>query len=130
MHVKTTVTQGIQFDTDDQTNNGLKSLANEVWKVLSRRNPLKIRERAGDLYRMLYNAIEQEMLSYKNDLHSSQCSDPYVGKLLDFLVKDLMVVGIRDPKAFCRQNLLSALKKRTKAIINEVRFLNYSLIFK
>lgn len=112
----------MRFDTDEQTNNGLKSLANEVWKVLSRRHPLKIRKRAGDLYRMLYSAIEQEMLSDTDDSRSSHCTDPYVGKLIDFLVEDLMALGIRDPKAFRRQNLLSALKKRTKSIIIEVRF--------
>lgn len=115
------------FETDDQANNGLESLVNELWIVLSQRQKLEFRERTRDLYCMLYNTIEQEMLMEQNNENSNSCRDPYVEKLISFLVKDLKADGLRDPKEFCRINLLSKLKTRVKALINEVWILNVFL---
>ncbi|VVC27256.1 Domain of unknown function DUF4485 [Cinara cedri] len=109
--------QGFDINLDDQATDGLNSLVNEVWDMLSRRKILEIREHTGEFYRMLYNTVEQEMLV---DELSSGCRDPYVEKLIIFLTEKLLSENIRNPLAFRRINLLSALKKRIKAVINEI----------
>lgn len=113
--------QGIEFDLiDHQASNGLDILVKEIWDVLSGRHSPDIRERAGGFYRTLYSTINQEMVNEENNLHSTKCQDPFVKRLIFFLMKDLMAEGVRDPETFHRFNQLSALKKRIKAIINEV----------
>lgn len=116
----TVSTEGAELSLDEQTNKGLNCLVAGVWNVLSQRQTPETRERAGDFYRMLYSNIEQEMLSERNT-KSSKCRDPYIEKLIDFLINDLTADGIREPETFHRLNLLSMLKKRIKAVIKEVR---------
>lgn len=112
--------QDFDIDIDDQASSGLETLVNEVWNVLSQRHTIEFRERASDFYRMLYNTVEQEMLTERNNLHSNGSRDPYVEKLISFLTKDLIADGLLDPKEFRRLSLLSKLKKRIKAHINIV----------
>lgn len=118
--VSSTDSQGFDINSDDQATDGLNSLVYEVWDVLSRRKTLEIRERAGDFYRMLYNTVEQEMLADHNNEFSSGCRDLYVEKLIVFLTEKLLSENISNPLAFQRINLLSELKIRIKAVINEV----------
>lgn len=112
--------RGFDIGSDDQAIDGLNSLVDEVWSVLSRRQKLEIRERAGEFYRMLYNTVEQEMLADHDNDFASCCRDPYVEKLIVFLTDKLISEKIRNPLAFRRISLLSALKKRIKAVIDEV----------
>lgn len=69
---------------------------------------------------MLHNVIEQEMLMEQNNLLTSNCRDPYVNKLIDFLTEDLTAEVIRDNRDFHRLSLLSELKGRIRTIINKV----------
>jgi len=122
--------QGIELDImDKQASKGLDILTKEIWDVLSERHTPDIRERAGDFYRTLYTTIKQEMLDEQNNLHGTKCQDPFVKRLIFFLVEDLMTEGIRDTVVFRRVNQLSMLKKRVKAIIAEVRFLIMTITF-
>jgi len=105
---------------DKQASNGLDILVKEIWDVLSGRHNPDIRERAGGFYLTLYTTIQQEMLNEQNNLCSTKCQDPFVNRLIFFLVEDLMAEGVRDTEAFHRFNQLSMLKKRIKAIIVEV----------
>jgi len=105
---------------DKEASNGLDILVKEIWHVLSGRQTPDIRERAGGFYLTLYTTIEQEMLNEQDDLHSTKCQDPFVNRLIFFLVEDLMAEGVPDTEAFHRFNQLSILKKRIKAIIVEV----------
>jgi len=129
LKVNSSVSREMNFDIDNQANSGLESLVYEVWNVLSQRRTLEIRERASDFYHMLYNTIEQEMLLEQNNLQSSSCRDPYVEKLISFLVKDLSADGVRDPLEYRRISLLSKLKKRIKTLIDEVLILNRIYVF-
>ncbi|KAF0761302.1 DUF4485 domain-containing protein, partial [Aphis craccivora] len=113
--------QEIELDImDKQASKGLDILAKEIWDVLSERHTPDIRERAGDFYRTLYTTIKQEMLNEQNNLHGTKCQDPFVKRLIFFLVEDLMAEGIGDTVVFRRINQLSMLKKRIKAIIVEI----------
>ncbi|XP_060853463.1 uncharacterized protein LOC132931603 [Rhopalosiphum padi] len=113
--------QEIELDImDKQANKGLDILVKEIWDVLSGRHTPDIRERAGGFYRALYTTIKQEMLNEQNNLHWTKCQDPFVKRLIFFLLEDLMVEGIRDITVFRRFNQLSMLKKRIKAIIVEI----------
>lgn len=114
------------MDVYDQSND-LDCLVTDVWNVLSRRKALEIRERANDLYQMLHNNIEEEMLMEQNK-HSINCRDPYIEKLITFLIDDLKDKGVQSPKTFNKLNLLSMLKKNVKAVINEVHK-NISVLF-
>ncbi|XP_050526805.1 uncharacterized protein LOC126897298 [Daktulosphaira vitifoliae] len=97
----------------------LKDLANDVWEVLSQRRKPEIRKRAKDFYVMIYNNIEQEMLREENT-NSIECRDPYVEKLIQFLLDDMSMNCVRDPEEFRRFNMLSILKKRIKRVIQEI----------
>ena len=113
--------QEIEFDlVDKQASNGLDILVKEIWDVLSGRHTPDIRERANGFYRTLYTTVKQEMLNEQNNLHSTKCRDPYVQRLIFFLVEDLIAESVCDIEAFNRFNQLSMLKKRIKAIIVEV----------
>jgi len=105
---------------DKQASNGLDILVKEIWDVLSGRHTPDIRERASGFYLTLYTTIKQEMLIEQNNLRSTKCQDPFVNRLIFFLMEDLMAEGVRDTEAFHRFNQLSMLKKRIKAIIVEV----------
>ncbi|XP_003245477.1 uncharacterized protein LOC100569606 isoform X2 [Acyrthosiphon pisum] len=105
---------------DKQASNGLDILVKEIWDVLSGRHNPDIRERAGGFYLTLYTTIQQEMLNEQNNLCSTKFQDPFVNRLIFFLVEDLMAEGVRDTEAFHRFNQLSMLKKRIKAIIVEI----------
>lgn len=113
--------QGIEFDLiDKQASNGLDILVKEIWDVLSGRHTPDTRECAVDFYRTLYMTIEQEMLDEQNNLHSTKCSDPFISRLIYFLMEDLMAEGVYETVSFQRVKQLSMLKKRIKAIMIEV----------
>jgi len=105
---------------DEQATNGLAILVKEIWDVLSGRNIPDIRKRAGSFYRTLYTSIKHEMVNEQNSLHPTKCQDPFVNKLIFFLVEDLKAQGVRDPEELHRFNQLSMLKKRIKTIVVEV----------
>lgn len=88
--------------------------------MLSGRHVSDIRECAGGFYLTLYTTIKQEMRNEQNNLSSTKCQDPFVNRLIFFLMEDLMADDVRDTEAFHRFNQLSVLKKRIKAIIIEV----------
>lgn len=114
--------RGIELCLDDQGENGLDDLVHEVWNELSRRQTPDTRGRASEFYRMLYNIVEKEIVAEEDVGHSYSCRDPYVDKLIEFMMDDLTAQDVRDPKAFCRLRLLSNLKMRIKAVTDEVRF--------
>ncbi|XP_050426955.1 uncharacterized protein LOC126837169 [Adelges cooleyi] len=107
-------------------NNNVQKITAEVRSVLAKRKPPEARMFTYQFYKSMYDSIEQEMLS-EQDPNSSACHDPYIEKMLEMLTSDIQACGKASPQMFNRMKMLSMLKKRVKAMLQNIEKRNSNL---